>query len=210
MTLANDLGTAGLSFSGSPPSTQVVLGSTTVTVAAEESGTKVVLSASVHAPGGSIPGDLSGPSLSADGDTTFRHENGSLVGRRTLVEPSIGAAYDAVFELAKSTASLLRLFGDMAELAGAGEVPVPMQAAAATTDTMVAAAPVQVAAPAWAPTHSVPGGGLRTWPQPDPKSLEGPRLDPGLPIQVAERKGAWARVVASNGWSGWVDGRLIP
>ena len=34
-------------------------------------------------------------------------------------------------------------------------------------------------------------------------------LAPGLPIQVAEVRGAWARVICSNGWTGWIDGRII-
>jgi len=28
-------------------------------------------------------------------------------------------------------------------------------------------------------------------------------------VKVVERAGAWARVVCSNGWTGWVDGRLL-
>jgi len=28
-------------------------------------------------------------------------------------------------------------------------------------------------------------------------------------VAVVERKGDWARVTASNGWSGWVDGRRL-
>jgi hypothetical protein len=32
-----------------------------------------------------------------------------------------------------------------------------------------------------------------------------------LELVVVERAGDWARVVAVNGWSGWVDGRrLVP
>ena len=41
---------------------------------------------------------------------------------------------------------------------------------------------------------------------------EGPvvaTLAPGLPIQVSEVRGAWARVICSNGWTGWIDGRII-
>jgi SH3-like domain-containing protein len=35
-------------------------------------------------------------------------------------------------------------------------------------------------------------------------------LAAGLPVAVVERRGGWARVVASNGWSGWVDGSRLP
>ena len=69
----------------------------------------------------------------------------------------------------------------------------------------------QEATPAgWAPTHVVPGEGLQAWQAPDPSAPQTARLAPGLPVQVVERLGAWARVVASNGWWGWVDGRLLP
>jgi hypothetical protein len=58
------------------------------------------------------------------------------------------------------------------------------------------------------PTHVVPSGGLKTY---EVTSLDQPStpLDPGLDVQVAERWGDWARVVCSNGWSAWVDGRLL-
>jgi SH3-like domain-containing protein len=56
----------------------------------------------------------------------------------------------------------------------------------------------------------VPGSGLVAWQAPHPSAPQSAQLQPGLPIQVVERLGAWARVVASNGWWGWVDGRLLP
>ncbi|MCQ0021562.1 hypothetical protein M4914_00265, partial [Streptomyces somaliensis DSM 40738] len=34
-------------------------------------------------------------------------------------------------------------------------------------------------------------------------------LDPFLPVRLLERTGDWARVLCSNGWSAWVDGRLL-
>jgi len=63
--------------------------------------------------------------------------------------------------------------------------------------------------PAWAPTHSVPPQGMRAWAAPDPAGPVVANLAPGLPIQVTEVRGAWARVVCSNGWTGWIDGRII-
>jgi hypothetical protein len=30
-----------------------------------------------------------------------------------------------------------------------------------------------------------------------------------LDLMVVQRVGDWARVVASNGWTGWVDARLL-
>jgi SH3 domain-containing protein len=68
--------------------------------------------------------------------------------------------------------------------------------------------PVPVAAQ-WVPSHSVPPQGLRAWGAPDPSGPVVANLAPGLPIQVAEVRGAWARVICSNGWTGWIDGRII-
>jgi hypothetical protein len=65
------------------------------------------------------------------------------------------------------------------------------------------------AAPVWSPTHRVPAEGMQVWAAPDPASAVVARLDPGLDLRVDEVAGAWARVTASNGWSGWVDGRLL-
>lgn len=74
----------------------------------------------------------------------------------------------------------------------------------------VQAQPVpQPAAAQWVPSHSVPPQGLRAWGAPDPSGPVVANLAPGLPIQVAEVRGAWARVICSNGWTGWIDGRII-
>ena len=59
----------------------------------------------------------------------------------------------------------------------------------------------------YAPTHVVPAGGLDAWDAPDPSRSPVDRLDAGLDVQVTERSGNWARVLCSNGWSAWVDGR---
>jgi 5,10-methylenetetrahydrofolate reductase len=70
--------------------------------------------------------------------------------------------------------------------------------------------PAEPAGGGWTPTHAVPAGGMLAWQAPHPSAPQSAQLQPGLPIQVVERLGAWARVVASNGWWGWVDGRLLP
>jgi hypothetical protein len=94
----------------------------------------------------------------------------------------------------------------------------PVQAQPAYTPQPVQAyqpqpvqAPVPQPAPAggWMPSHSVPPQGLRAWGAPDPSGPVVANLAPGLPIQVAEVRGAWARVICSNGWTGWIDGRII-
>ncbi|GHF59306.1 hypothetical protein GCM10010218_45990 [Streptomyces mashuensis] len=58
------------------------------------------------------------------------------------------------------------------------------------------------------PTHVVPGGGLATWDAPDAMRPSAP-LDPLLPVRLEELKGDLGRVLCSNGWSAWVDARLL-
>jgi hypothetical protein len=67
----------------------------------------------------------------------------------------------------------------------------------------------QPAAAAFGPTHTVPPQGMQAWAAPDPNGAVVATLGGGLPIQVTEVRGAWARVLCSNGWTGWVDGRII-
>ena len=67
-----------------------------------------------------------------------------------------------------------------------------------------------VAAPAgWAPTHRVPTGGMRAWDEPDPSLQPSSRLEARVELEIAERRGDWARAVGSNGWTGWVDARKL-
>ncbi|MFF9344732.1 MULTISPECIES: hypothetical protein [unclassified Streptomyces] len=58
------------------------------------------------------------------------------------------------------------------------------------------------------PTHVVPRGGLPTWQAPDPAYPTVP-LDAFLPVRLVERTGDWGRVLCSNGWTAWVDARLL-
>jgi hypothetical protein len=67
----------------------------------------------------------------------------------------------------------------------------------------------QPASSAFAPTHTVPPQGMQAWAAPDPNGAVVATLGGGLPIQVTEVRGAWAHVLCSNGWTGWVDGRII-
>ncbi|MEV5433307.1 hypothetical protein [Streptomyces sp. NPDC052701] len=63
-------------------------------------------------------------------------------------------------------------------------------------------------APGFRPTHVVPPHGMPAWetPGPDRPTVA---LDPLLPVRLVERRGDWGQVVCSNGWSAWVDGRLL-
>jgi RsiW-degrading membrane proteinase PrsW (M82 family) len=71
-------------------------------------------------------------------------------------------------------------------------------------------AALPMAGHAFAPTHHAPAEGLAAWASPDPAGPSTP-LAGGLPLEIAEAVGDWAQVRASNGWTGWVDGRrLVP
>src|SRR5919198_6035129 len=58
------------------------------------------------------------------------------------------------------------------------------------------------------PTHVVPRDGLPAWEAPDASRPTTP-LDALLPVQLVDRYGDWGRIVCANGWSAWVDGRLL-
>ncbi|MFG2826246.1 hypothetical protein ACGFWI_02000 [Streptomyces sp. NPDC048434] len=63
-------------------------------------------------------------------------------------------------------------------------------------------------APEFLPSHVVPPEGMATWSAPDTTRPTSP-LDPLLPVQIIDRRGDWALALCSNGWSAWVDGRLL-
>lgn len=84
--------------------------------------------------------------------------------------------------------------------------PQPAQPA----QPQAAAQPMQPAQQMFRPTHAVPPMGMPAWAQPNPALPPAAQLAPGTPLTVAEyNQSGWARVVASNGWSGWVDGRML-
>ncbi|MGR4879719.1 hypothetical protein ACIPUC_09855 [Streptomyces sp. LARHCF249] len=58
------------------------------------------------------------------------------------------------------------------------------------------------------PTHVVPQDGLPAWESPDVSRPTVP-LDAFLPVQLLSRRGDWGEVLCANGWSAWVDGRLL-
>jgi protease PrsW len=74
--------------------------------------------------------------------------------------------------------------------------------------------PAALAAPlpppaTFVPTHLVPATGMAAWSAPDAAQAPLATLAAGIQLRVDESTGAWARVSAANGWSGWVDGRLL-
>ncbi len=87
--------------------------------------------------------------------------------------------------------------------------PAPVVAQPVPVVAQPAPPAVAPAAPAWSPTHHVPDGGLPAWAAPNPAVPPVVTLSAGLDVVVAERAGDWARVVAVNGWTGWVDARRL-
>ncbi|MFI6144149.1 hypothetical protein [Streptomyces sp. NPDC051109] len=58
------------------------------------------------------------------------------------------------------------------------------------------------------PTHVVPREGLPAWEEPE-LSRPTAALDPFLPVRLLSRRGEWGEILCANGWSAWVDGRLL-
>jgi RsiW-degrading membrane proteinase PrsW (M82 family) len=80
----------------------------------------------------------------------------------------------------------------------------------AVPDFPASGAPPPAPPAAFAPTQRVPIEGLPAWPIPDGSGPATP-LAGGLELEIVQRVADWAQVRASNGWTGWVDGRrLLP
>ena len=95
-----------------------------------------------------------------------------------------------------------------AQLDALPELPQPMAAPAQMAGQM-AAPPQAPGLPGWMPTHAVPHSGMWAWDIPDPNRPPMVTLAPGVQLSILEQQGAWSRVMGSNGWTGWVDGRLL-
>jgi hypothetical protein len=50
---------------------------------------------------------------------------------------------------------------------------------------------------------------MQAWAHPDPSQQPVANLAGGVELRVDEMQGAWAKVTGSNGWTGWVDARLL-
>jgi SH3-like domain-containing protein len=97
----------------------------------------------------------------------------------------------------------------LAPLGGAATPVVttaPAEAVQTTAPSPIVTAPM---AAVWQATNQVPAGGLPAWATPDPAQAPAVQLAERVQLRVEEMRGAWARVSAENGWSGWVDGRRL-
>jgi hypothetical protein len=104
---------------------------------------------------------------------------------------------------------------DTAPQAFSAPAPSPAWSPQPAPQPAYAAQPAPAPAPAagggggWTPTHKVPAQGMQAWAAPDPSGAVVANLGGNLPVQVTETRGAWANVLCSNGWAGWVDARLL-
>jgi len=122
-----------------------------------------------------------------------------------LAVASTGTAPDRDSRIAANRELIAGIRAQLDALPDAGHAPVTPAAAA---DAAMAGAATVAPPPAFAPTHRVPPGGLPSWAAPDPA---GPstQLTAGLELEVVTRVADWAHVRASNGWTGYVDGRRL-
>lgn len=109
----------------------------------------------------------------------------------------------AITEVAKARRQLDQVLGQ------AGMVIGEALSAARTPAPAVAADSVTPSAPPWLATHTVPPTGIRAWAEPNATLPPIADLAGGIELRLLERLGDWAGVEASNGWTGWVDARLL-
>jgi hypothetical protein len=86
-------------------------------------------------------------------------------------------------------------------------VAEPGATAPAVADTTTVAAGDEVES--FVASHVVAPPGLLAWVHPDPTEEPVATLAAGVELRVVGESGAWARVIAANGWEGWVDGRAL-
>ncbi|HEX7520518.1 MAG TPA: SH3 domain-containing protein [Acidimicrobiia bacterium] len=82
----------------------------------------------------------------------------------------------------------------------------PTPSAAASVAASVAAPATSAPAAAWAPTHEMKRR-AQAWAQPDPNAAVAGTVEKRVPVQILERRGDWAHIKCSNGWSAWIDAR---
>jgi hypothetical protein len=131
----------------------------------------------------------------------------------TTNHPMSPAGREGFFFLGTAVAAALAflMLRDAPGTTSAPAEPAPAPSAAPST-AAASPVPAAVAVPAaaqWAPTHAVPAEGLPAWAGPDPSVAAVANLAGGLPVRLVGSANEWAQVEASNGWTGWVDGRRL-
>jgi hypothetical protein len=85
----------------------------------------------------------------------------------------------------------------------------PHEPAELAAEVPIEPEPTRVMEPVWIATHAVPAGGMQAWLEPNPELQPTAMLEARVRLAIAERRADWARVVGSNGWTGWVDARRL-
>jgi len=205
VSVIDELARLGLPAGEAPGKLLVTVAGAEVEVRLETSDADVIVQAELV---------LTGP------DQSLRQ---ALVASQVAREPSLGGLYDLIHETAKSVVGLARaLTPDLQPLAAVAaeaeaQGPPPSRVRRAPPPPETGLPPPEPATmtvgpappPRWSPSHVVPAGGLPTWAVPDARYPPNNQLGPGLQVQVLQLAGAWAEVVCSNGWSAWVDGRML-
>lgn len=124
-------------------------------------------------------------------------------------DPEVVAHVGAIRTMKLQLAALPDVVPAAAPMAATAPPATQPGAQPATPATAAPPSPPAAAAGAWQPTHAVPAQGMAAWMTPDGTQPPAANLAGGVQLRVLEMTGAWARVDASNGWSGWVDGRLL-
>ena len=81
-----------------------------------------------------------------------------------------------------------------------------LNARLAAAEARLAAAP---AVPGFVAGHVVPSAGLEARAEPDAAQPVSAVLAAGVELQLLQQNGDWAYVMGGNGWTGWVDARLL-
>lgn len=126
----------------------------------------------------------------------------------------------AVRELTRTVDGMRRLEKEVAAppagtaaVAAAGDGPAPPPTEPdpepKPSPAPAASAPRPAQPAPWRPTHQVPATGMAAWTEPNPAVAPAANLGPGVQLLVTETRGAWAHVTGSNGWTGWVDARIL-
>ncbi|HZJ27353.1 MAG TPA: hypothetical protein VFF40_10155 [Acidimicrobiia bacterium] len=221
MDIRTTFETAGLAVTGDPPAVTVSVGSATVIVqVGEERAGLVLLRAAIAVPGRLDPEDLAAAALATPGDQRYLAQPGRLVGERRLVEPTAGRLYDAVHELAESTAALGTALTEVEPIerdleTGGPPVPIaapvgPMPPAAARAEP--ATQPVSVPAPLTADQAApAPPTAEPFWFSVDaPTDLVDSQrrvvatLQPGAWHQALRQEGDWLLATGPSGAEGWL------
>ena len=196
----------------------------------------VTLRAAIGTDGARHAGQLMQAGLGTPGDTSFAFEGSRLVATRTLIEPMLGAMYDAIFDLAKSTCLLSRYLANSSPMMRRllrhllcrvprrgrrrrlapprhDREPHPpgrplLRRLRDPHHPAPPPRPAPAAAP-WRATHRVGAQGATVYVAPGDAQPVG-RLDPWLDAMVIEEsQSGWAHVVCSNTWSTWIDRRAL-